>query len=142
VGLAVPHPSASRYEREDTDRRWHEGFAASFTALGAMRRMDQPDHHHYASHFFDCAQSWLRSHGICTDINEAFFPAVLAFGDIPWVDPRVDGCVLELGLNAYVGKLASAEGWRRVLATGELLPPAPRALRLAPRSPARVIVGR
>jgi len=132
---------APAWRREDIERKWHKSFGASFMALAAMKRMPEPDRHHYASHFLDHAASWLRSHGISADIGETFFAACLAFGDVPWVDPRVDGCVLELGLNVYVGKPASAEAWRRVLETGELLPPSPPLLKLAHRSPSRVIYG-
>lgn len=140
--LAPAHRHGARdWEIEDVERRWHRGFEASFLALGAMRRIDQPDYAHYASHHLDHAQNWLRSYGICTDIGDALFPAALAFGDITWVDPRVDGQVLALGLSPYVGRPASAEAWRKVLATGELLPPSAPVLRMPARSPARVVMG-
>ena len=117
--------------------RWRKGFAAAFTALGAMGRLEQP-----ASYFLDHATSWLRSHGVCVDIGDAFTAASLGWGDVCWTDFRVDGQVLELGLNPWgIGRKASATAWQRVLRTGELLAPSPPLLKLAPRSPARVIVG-
>jgi len=139
--LAPTHRHGARdWEAEDIERRWHKGFEASFTALASMRRLDAPDHRRYAHPFVDHAESWLRSYGLGTDcVGETFFPACLAFGDVPWVDPRIDGQVLALGLNAYTGRPASAEAWQRVLRTGELLPPTPKVSRYAPPSPARVI---
>lgn len=133
-----PRPGAPRHEREDCERDWHKGFAAAFTALGSMRRMESPDHQRYASYFVDHCASWLRSHGIHADIGPAWTCAVIAWGDIAWRDWRVDGQVAEFGLNSYVGKLAREESWRRVLETGEVLSPTGSRLRMAPRSPARV----
>jgi hypothetical protein len=106
-----------------------------------MRRLDAPDRHHYVSHFIDHAASWLRSFGVCTDIGESFTAACLAFGDIAYSDFWTDGRMLELGLNAYTGRLASAEAWRHVIATGELLPPVTRALSVARASPSHVRYG-
>ena len=106
---------APRWERDDVVRRWHKGFSAAFTALGAMARLEQPDRRHYAGHFLDHARSWLHSYGISADIGEPFTCAVLAWGDIPWSDFRLDGVLLELGLKAWGGRKANADSWRRVL---------------------------
>jgi hypothetical protein len=135
-----PHPrhGAPQHEREDVERRWREGFAAAFVALGSMRRTDQPDHSRYISFFVAHCEGWLRSFGNHTDIREPFALAALAWADIPWCDWRVDGQVAELGLSAYIGRVASAESWQKVLALGVILPPTGARLAMPARSPARV----
>jgi hypothetical protein len=53
-----PH-GAPRWQHQDVERRWHAGFSAAFTALASMRRLDRPDHRHYAHHWVDHAEAWL-----------------------------------------------------------------------------------
>jgi hypothetical protein len=118
-----------------------EAFRWAFTALGSRGRMETPDRQHASWCFVQHCESWLRSHGVATDIGPAWTCAALAWGDICWVVWRIDGQVPEWGLNCWAGKPAMDEGWRRILNEGAsaILPPMGPALRVPPRSPSRVI---
>jgi hypothetical protein len=90
---------------------------------------------------------WLRARNAMTrDVTGAsFVAAVMAAGDVLFVPHNGTlGHVWEFGLvlpDQGGGKPANADAWRRVLATGAILPPSAPARRMAPPSPVRVIVG-
>jgi hypothetical protein len=120
---------ASRYQNET---EWVSQFRKSFVGVGKMYRLPEPDRKHHWYHFKDLVDTALNF--------GPFVAACLAHGDVPWTDWRIDGQVLELGLSEYsIGREAS-DSWRKVLANRQLLAPSPPAVRMAPRSPSRVIV--
>ena len=119
----------------------YEPFKWAFASLGAMFRLPTPDREHTGQYFRQHSEAWVRSQGSAVDIGPAWFAAVLAWGEIPWVDFRIDGQVAEFGLSPYVGNQANEASWRRVLQTGRILPPTGPALRLPQRSPSRVYGG-
>jgi hypothetical protein len=111
------------------------------------------------SWWIDYAQQWARDSGV-QGVIRSLLPAIIASGDVQysfddrsafWLDPyrasgRVvdaQGHVWEFGLTPphYGGKPASPDAWRKVLDTGNALLPSAPARRMAPPSPARVIVG-
>jgi hypothetical protein len=107
---------------DNNEAKFARQFDAAFKALGAMHRADKPDKKRYVSFFVDHAEDSLKALGAYADIGPAFLPACLAHGDIPISDWRIDGVVLELGLNIYrIGRPAT-DAWRRVLATGNMTP--------------------
>jgi hypothetical protein len=128
--------------KEERRADWFKQFNAAFLALGNMHRTKTPDHKRYASHWTEEAEIWLRSHGKPAPTLRfgPFVAAVLAHGDIRYSGLFVDGHVLELGLNTYVGRAAS-DAWKKVLETQKLLPMSLAHLPMAPPSPVRVIVG-
>ncbi len=106
-------------------------FAAAFRAVGMMHRADKPDKKHYPSYFIDHGDDLLRALGPHAEIGPAFLPAVLAWGDVPVSDWRIDGVTLEIGLNIFrIGRPAT-DAWRRVLSTGSAIaliaPPSSRS---------------
>ena len=58
-----PAFTGSRVERRED---WFNEFKASFQAIGAMRRMDQPDRKHYLGHHVEACESHLRTIGKST----------------------------------------------------------------------------
>jgi hypothetical protein len=114
-------------------------FAAAFRAVGMMSRTEKPDKKHFPSYFISHAEDSLRALGAYAEIGPAFLPACLAWGDVPVSDWRIDGVVLELGLNIFrIGRPAT-DAWRKVLATGrtiELI--APPSSRNYPTSGVRI----
>jgi hypothetical protein len=96
-------------------------FAAAFRAVGLMHRMPAPDKKHYPSYFISHAEDSLRALGASADIGPGFLPACLAHGDVPISDWRIDGVVVELGLNIFrIGRPAT-DAWKRVLSTGNTI---------------------
>ena len=115
-----------------------KNFRACFVSIGGMKLMEEPDRRHYVSHHVEVARAWLRSFNINVEIStEAFIAAALAHG-VPYTDGNVDGNVWELGLSAYVGR-SVVDGWKQILDSGRLRPAFGPTLRLAPRSPSRVM---
>jgi hypothetical protein len=120
---------ASQYQNETA---WASEFRKSFMGIGRMYRLAEPDRKHYWYHFKDIVDTALNF--------GPFVAAILAHGDVPWTDWRIDGQVLELGLSEYSIGREATDSWRKVLANRQLLAPSPPAVRMAPRSPSRVIV--
>ena len=113
----------------DTTDRWSQNneadfarqFDAAFRAVGMMSRTEKPDKKHFPSYFISHAEDSLRALGAYADIGPAFLPACLAWGDVPISDWRIDGVVLELGLNIFRIGRPPTDAWRRVLATGNTI---------------------
>ena len=65
--------------------------------------------------------------------------AVLAWGDIAYVEADDSGNAAALGLAPYGGKLPTAASWQRVLAEKQVLRPTPG--RFGASAPSRVVYG-
>jgi hypothetical protein len=129
---------------DEREADWLSQFKLSFRALGAMKRLAEPDRKHYLSHHIDACEAHLRVIGKSATLRgNPFMAAVLAWGDICFsgVGLQHEGVVVEIGLSEHVGRAASDASWKRVLETGQLLPMSRPARQPAPRSPSRVIVG-
>jgi hypothetical protein len=131
-----------RGSREENEIEYFSTFKLAFLALGDMHRIEAPNRKRYVTHWSEEAEIWLRRRrGWAPTLRFGpFVTAVLAHGDIQFSGLFVDAQVLELGLSTYAGHAASG-AWKKVLATGGLLPMSPAHMPMAPRSPARVIVG-
>jgi hypothetical protein len=109
-----------KWAQEDA-AKFPKQFAAAFRAVGMMHRSEKPDKKRYPSYFIQHGEDSLRAFGASAEIGPAFLPACLAHGDVPISDWRIDGVVLELGLNIYrIGRPAT-DAWKRVLATGRTI---------------------
>lgn len=118
---------------------WNDQFKLAFLALGNMRRLDQPDHKRYASHWIEEAEIWLRPRGKSTTLRFGpFTAALLAHGDIPFSGLCMSGQVPEFGLSLYVGREAR-DAWRHVLSSGRILPMSAVKTPMAPAAPVRVV---
>jgi hypothetical protein len=132
-------PDMSDRWADNNEAKFLKQFGAAFYAIGLMHRTEKPDKKRYVSFFVDHAEDLLRAHGASADIGPAFLPACLAHGDVPISDWRIDGVVLEIGLNIYrIGRPAT-DAWKRVLATGCTIPLiAPPSSRNYPRPDVRI----
>jgi hypothetical protein len=114
-------PDMSDRWADNNEVKFAKQFAAAFRAVGMMHRADKPDKKHYVSYFIDHGDDLLRALGPSAEIGPAFLPACLAHGDVPISDWRLDGVVLEIGLNIFrIGRPAT-DAWRRVLSTGNTI---------------------
>jgi hypothetical protein len=113
----------------DTTDRWADNneakfakqFEAAFRAIAMMHRTEKPDKKRYVQYFIDHGEDLLRALGPHAEIGPAFTVACLAHGDVPISDWRIDGVVLEFGLNIYrIGRPAT-DAWRKVLSTGRTI---------------------
>jgi hypothetical protein len=112
-----------RGDSEQNEAEYFRQFCASFKALGAMHRTENPDKKHYISFWMDLASDWLKTVRDSTSISGLpFIAAVLAHGDICYSGLFVDGATFEVGLNAYAMGKPPRDAWRGVLATGQILP--------------------
>lgn len=77
--------------RHDRRQQWLKQFAASFEAIGHMKRMDRPDTGKYLSFHISVAESVLKSFGrpSLTLRGNAFLAACLAHGYVPVAWPNV-----------------------------------------------------
>jgi hypothetical protein len=115
-------PGADRIDRDDPDRLLR-GFAACFRRVHNLGRSPTPNPKYAVSWWVDEAKTWLRSRGaIAGDVSGvAYIAAVLAAGDIPWVEHDLyRGQLFEAGLLPYGGRPAS-DAWKNVLTTGAVL---------------------
>jgi hypothetical protein len=127
--LAIVLAKFPRLAPDMTDRwadnnevKFGRQFASAFSAVGMMHRTEKPDKKRYVQYFIDHGEDLLRALGPHAEIGPAFTVACLAHGDVPISDWRIDGVVLEFGLNIYrIGRPAT-DAWRRVLATGSTIP--------------------
>jgi hypothetical protein len=112
-----------RGDAEQNSAEYFRQFCASFRALGALHRTEKPDRKHYLSHWIDTCEDMLKPMGNSTTLSGLpFLAAALAHGDIAYAGLFTEGCVAELGLNAFrIGK-PPGDAWRRVLSTGRVLP--------------------
>jgi hypothetical protein len=100
------------------------GFKAAFTAIGFLGRYDRPETKHYPAWWIDHLESWCRAEDIPGDISlAAFVGAVLSHGDIPYAP--LDRFPFDLSFGLAIGGAGrrATDAWRKVLVTGQLLPP-------------------
>jgi hypothetical protein len=121
--LNVTDGMVFRGDNEQNEAEYFRQFCASFRALGALHRTEKPDRKRYVSYWIDHCEAWLKTVGAPTSITGLpFLAAALSHGDVPFAGLFSDGCVPELGLNAFgIGK-PPRDAWRQVLATGRILP--------------------
>jgi hypothetical protein len=103
------------------------GIAGAFRWLATVGRADEINHRAYFSYWSDCAEQYLSSLGTSTTIRgNALMVAVLAWGDVAYVEGDNFGNVPALGLATYGGRLpTSSASWQRVLASKQILTPTP-----------------
>jgi hypothetical protein len=129
--LNVTEGLVFRGDAEQNEQEYFKQFCASFRALGALHRTEKPDRKRYVSYWIDACEDLLKAVGNSTSISGLpFIAAVLAHGDISYSGLFTEGCVFEVGLNAYRMGRAPRDAWKQVLATGRILqmvlPPASR----------------
>jgi hypothetical protein len=121
--LNVTEGMVFRGDNEANEAEYFKQFCASFRALGAMHRTERPDKKHYISFWMDLASDWLKTVRDSTSISGLpFIAAVLAHGDICYSGLFVDGATFEVGLNAYRMGKPPGDAWKKVLATGRIVP--------------------
>jgi hypothetical protein len=100
------HAASSDYQDEiEFDR----GIVGAFRWLATGGRADDINHRAYFSRWCDCAEQHLSSLGSPAAIRgNALMVAVLAWGDIAYVEGDNFGNVPALGLATYGGKLPTA----------------------------------
>jgi hypothetical protein len=137
-----PWPQALN-DKYDPDRPFR-AFSSAFRWLQNVGRTERPNGKVALSFWADTCRLWLRArNSVGSDLDaNGIVLAVLACGDIVYTpaDPT-RGWTWEFGLIEFGGKLASADGWRRVLSTGNVLSPSSPARRDAPLSPVRIYGG-
>jgi hypothetical protein len=102
------------------------GIAGAFRWLATVGRADEINHRTYLTYWSDCAEQYLSSLGTPATIRgNALMVAVLAWGDISYVEGDNFGNVLALALATYGGKLPTAASWQRVLKDKQILKPTP-----------------
>jgi hypothetical protein len=129
----------SKEEREEDF--WRQ-FKAAFLALGASKRLDQPDHKKYLSYHVSAVEGYLRAIGKSETLrHQPFMCAVLSHGDIlhSGIGLHHAGHSIHIGLSQYVGRSAGAS-WRAVLRTKQLLAPSAGEV-FEPFSPIQVVNG-
>jgi hypothetical protein len=118
-------------------------FGSAFRWLQNVGRAPQPNGKVALSYWTDTCRLWLRARncvGSDLDANSLVL-AAFACGDVCYTPAdAIRGWTWELALVEYGGKPAT-DAWRQVLSSGAILPPSAPARRMAPPSPARVIVG-
>jgi hypothetical protein len=108
---------------EENNAEYFRQFCASFRALGALHRSEKPDRKRYLSYWIDACEDLLKSMGNSTTLSGLpFLAAALSHGDIAYAGLFTEGCVPELGLNAYRMGKPPGDAWKRVLSTGHVLP--------------------
>jgi hypothetical protein len=120
--LNVTEGLVFRGDNEQNEAEYFRQFCASFRALGAMHRTEAPDRKRYISFWIDHCEGWLKTMGNSTTITGLpFLAAALSHGDIVYAGLFTDGCVPELGLNAYRIGRPPSDAYRSVLSTGRVL---------------------
>jgi hypothetical protein len=110
-------PVFSGPRAEEKREKYFEGFCNSFSALGFISRADALDRKHSFGFWLDRAKDLISQRGISRDLD-GFLQAAIAWGDIPYNDPREFPYVQEFGLRDYnMGKPAT-DGWKKILAGG------------------------
>ena len=114
-------PDMSDRWADNNEVKFAKQFEAAFRAIAMMHRTEKPDKKRFPSYFIDHGDDLLRALGPHAEIGPAFTVGCLAHGDVPISDWRIDGVVLEFGLNIYrIGRPAT-DAWKRVLATGNTI---------------------
>jgi hypothetical protein len=112
-------------------QQFGNGFLGSFEIISGLKRtttLDKRD----ASHWARNATLFLDARGDRVDVSvAAFMAAVVAAGDVPY---SVGKYRCHVGLTYDGGAPATADGWRRVLSSGQVRPathfdPQPRVAR-------------
>jgi hypothetical protein len=120
-------------DRYDEDRPFR-AFCAALRWAQNVGRADEPNSKVALSFWLDHARNWLRARNAVGGEIDAnvLIMAVMASGDIPYqrADPS-QGRLWEIGLRAYGGRPASADAWRAVMTTGNILGPSRPARRYA-----------
>jgi hypothetical protein len=116
------------------------GIVGAFRWLATVGRADEINHRAYFSYWCDCAEQYLSSLGTPATIRgNAVMVAVLAWGDIAYVEGDNFGNVPALGLATYGGRLPTSATWQRVLASKQILMPTPG--RFGTPASSRVVYG-
>jgi hypothetical protein len=136
----APWPLNDKYDEHKPFR----GFCSCVRWLSNKGRTEFPNPKFALGFWLDQCKSWLRERNSMTgDIgaNELIM-AVYAAGDVRFVPANAQlGTVWELGLVEYGSKPASADAWKRVLNTGNVLPPSAPARRAPEPSNVRIYGG-
>jgi hypothetical protein len=116
------------------------GIVGAFRWLATIGRADEINHRAYLTYWGDCAEQYLSSLGTPATIRgNSLMAAVLAWGDVAYVEGDNFGNVPALGLATYGGKLPTAASWQRVLAEKQILRPTPG--RFGAPASSRVVYG-
>ena len=139
-----PWPEALHDRYDET--RPLRGFGSAFRWVQSMPRSDRPNGKVALSFWTDCCKNWLRDRNCMTsDLSvNGLVLACFAAGDVCYCPANFQlGVLWEVGLLEYGGRAASPDAWRKIMREGAsaVLPPSAPARRMAPPSPARVIVG-
>jgi hypothetical protein len=142
---AVVKNHVPEVKSQDPDRPFR-GFCATFRYISNCGRVAAPNSKYTLGWWIDDLTQWLRQRDAMTiDVSgSSFIAAVLGSGDVLYVPHNGTlGHVWEFGIVSpnHGGKPASADGWRTVLSTGNVLPPSAPARRMAPPSPVRIVSG-
>jgi hypothetical protein len=125
----APWPQAMRGRFSDEGQPFRS-FCSAFRWIMNKGRVEHPNNKIDLSYWIDEARVWLRSrNSLASDLDaNGLVLAALACGDVAYVvgDGRL-GTVWELSLAQHGGRPASPDAWKRVLLTGEILPPSPPA---------------
>jgi hypothetical protein len=138
----APWPLNNKYDEDKPFR----GFCSCVRWLSNKGRVEQPNPRFALSFWLDQCKNWLRDRNSMTgDISaNELVMSVFAAGDVKYVAANAQlGFTWELALSEHSGRPASPDAWRRILREGAsaVLPPSAPARRMAPPSPARVVVG-
>lgn len=122
--IVRPHvPGADRIDRDDPDRLLR-GFSTCFRRIANLGRSPTPNGKYALTWWVDECKTWLRArNAIGGDVTgAAYIAAVLAQGDVVWVEHDLyRGQLFEAGLLPYGGK-PGGDAWKRVLESGNILP--------------------
>jgi hypothetical protein len=130
-----------RGDAKQNEAEYFKQFCASFRALGALHRTEKPDRKRYVSYWIDVCEDLLKSMGNSTTLSGLpFLAAALSHGDIAYAGLFTEGCVPELGLNAYRMGKPPGDAWKQVLSTGRIIPMIlPPSSRNYPTPPFRIV---
>jgi hypothetical protein len=127
-------PSTGGKFADQDQTEFERGFEGAFRWLATAGRADEINYKVYVSTWIDAAERYLASLGSPETIRgSALMVAVLAWGDINYVEGDNLGNVPALGLATYGGKPPTEASWQRVLRDKQLLQPTPGRFALAPR---------
>jgi hypothetical protein len=134
----APH-ARGRFADQD-QIEFDRGIVGAFRWLATVGRADEINHRAYLTYWSDCAEQYLSSLGTPATIRgNALMVAVLAWGDIAYVEADNFGNVPALALATYGGKLPTAASWQRVLVEKQILKPTPG--RFGAPASSRVVYG-
>lgn len=144
VKALSPWPSAL-VDRFDEHRPFR-AFSATFRWLANKGRTEFPNPKFALNYWLDDCRAWLRARNcVASDVDaNALILATYAQGDVRYVPANgMLGNVWELALAEHVGRKASPDAWRVVMAGGAsaILPPSSPARRMPEPSRVRIVGG-